>query len=402
MWINIQMLIILVIALTNCASLINGFEINNNPFQGRNLASCASYLTCADWEAASGCTGIKNKCADDPGNAIKMEDFNQTESYVYCNDLPPEGKISLSSSESKKYTLNHLAPASSTNNPVCQWQFSVSGKSAVTLVMKRSQGNYEDLYIYVKRSGSQGYYTSKDFSYCKGKEHKLIISDAEFIMVKTKLLSDSINYSIDVEQEAESGTNNMLLYLLVAIAILLLALCFSICLICCLIRMRRKRKQKNTKGKKKSRGLSQNNEKLIGDTMSNMWHGEFHQMNKKLSKSARKYKDTTCVICQEPFKKKDKIHITNECSHTFHSKCLKQWFENIDPIKKLICPHWNMTISDGSGKPGTQDFSLANMDSMSQLHRTKGEHGMAYEPKDKKDKKEKKDKKDKKDKKPKK
>lgn len=330
-----------------------------------------------------------------------METFNQADSYIYCNELPSEGNISLASSESKKFTLNHLAPASSTNNPLCQWQFSVSGKSAVTLLIKRSLGNFEDLYIYVKKADSQGYYTSKDFSYCKGKEHKLIISDAEFIMVRTKLLSDSINYSIDVEQEEESGTSNILLYLLIPIVVLLIALCFSICLIWCLIRRRRNSK-KNSKGKKKSRGLSKNNEKLIGDTMSNMWHGEFHQMNKKLSKSARKYKDTTCVVCQEAFKKKDKIHVTNECSHAFHTKCLKQWFENIDANKKLICPHCNMTISDGNGKPVTQDFSLANFDSLSQLQRTRGEHGMAYEPKgikDKKDKKEKKDKKDKKEKK---
>lgn len=42
------MLTVLVLALTTFTTPAKGFDINNSLFQGRQLADCASYLTCAD------------------------------------------------------------------------------------------------------------------------------------------------------------------------------------------------------------------------------------------------------------------------------------------------------------------------------------------------------------------
>ncbi|EFC41598.1 predicted protein [Naegleria gruberi] len=45
------------------------------------------------------------------------------------------------------------------------------------------------------------------------------------------------------------------------------------------------------------------------------------------------YKDESCPICGEEYKKGDQCHKLEDCNHFFHIKCLKLWFE-----KHNTCP----------------------------------------------------------------
>ena len=45
---------------------------------------------------------------------------------------------------------------------------------------------------------------------------------------------------------------------------------------------------------------------------------------------------TECIICLEPFHKKDNISIINKCGHYYHTKCLCLWFK-----RKKSCPLCN-------------------------------------------------------------
>lgn len=50
----------------------------------------------------------------------------------------------------------------------------------------------------------------------------------------------------------------------------------------------------------------------------------------------------TCVICMEDFKISEEI-INTPCLHTYHSNCLKQWFETKDIC---VCPVCKTQINE--------------------------------------------------------
>ena len=53
------------------------------------------------------------------------------------------------------------------------------------------------------------------------------------------------------------------------------------------------------------------------------------------------YSQIKCIIWLDKFQDSDQIHITNEWTHAFHSKCLQKWYENTELTKNLTCPLWN-------------------------------------------------------------
>lgn len=48
------------------------------------------------------------------------------------------------------------------------------------------------------------------------------------------------------------------------------------------------------------------------------------------------FNNNECIICLEPFLKKDNISIINKCGHYYHAKCLSLWFK-----RKESCPLCN-------------------------------------------------------------
>ncbi len=58
--------------------------------------------------------------------------------------------------------------------------------------------------------------------------------------------------------------------------------------------------------------------------------------NYKIKKNFNNFNDNECIICLEPFLKKDKLSIINKCGHYYHAKCLDLWFK-----RKESCPLCN-------------------------------------------------------------
>jgi len=92
-----------------------------------------------------------------------------------------------------------------------------------------------------------------------------------------------------------------------------------------------------------------------------MRSGKFSQMNLK-------YEEDACVIWLENFVYDSEVHITNECSHVFHSKWINTWFYNIHWNCNLTCPHWTSAIKPDSPKPELNTIHASDICSQSHLN----------------------------------
>jgi len=68
--------------------------------------------------------------------------------------------------------------------------------------------------------------------------------------------------------------------------------------------------------------------------IKNMKHWNYARMDFK-------YQEDQWIIWLENYEHYAELCITNECSHSFHTKCLKEWYLNTDPSQPFRCPHCN-------------------------------------------------------------
>lgn len=85
------------------------------------------------------------------------------------------------------------------------------------------------------------------------------------------------------------------------------------------------------------------------------------QINSEYKTINPKYAQDSWIVCLDDFASDSQVTVTNECSHVFHTTCLKEWYDNTDPAKDLTCPHWS-TVNTKDSSP--QDENKPNDNSM--------------------------------------
>lgn len=90
-----------------------------------------------------------------------------------------------------------------------------------------------------------------------------------------------------------------------------------------------------------------------------------------------KYHEQKWVIWMENFESYSYVAITNECSHWFHKKCLKEWFRNSEPGHVLRWPLWN-TINRQIVRSKADKASSNNIETA--VHVDQDRHSMYISP----------------------
>ena len=150
------------------------------------------------------------------------------------------------------------------------------------------------------------------------------LKDITSIFIKVKRLSSSSNYIVKITQ-VDNGSNDKILWpIMIGIGVMLvvfiiIAIIAIVIIVWCFTK---------SKPYKEIYTVKDFNSKYVNQTLEKMKSGEFKNFNPK-------YKQDKCIICLENYNENDKVHITNECNHIFHSSCLKIWYSNISSSNLL-------------------------------------------------------------------
>ncbi|CAI2385348.1 unnamed protein product [Moneuplotes crassus] len=147
--------------------------------------------------------------------------------------------------------------------------------------------------------------------------------------------SDSI--SSNGQNKFITGSESFIysMYALIFLGAFLLVI-FLIMLFYLIRRQCRKRKQRRRMQMRHDEMLTHRSKQKfrVKKILDEMKHCQYHQLEIK-------FNEESCIICLEKYKKYSEVCITNECTHSFHRKCLYEWYLTTDPTHPFRCPHCN-------------------------------------------------------------
>lgn len=301
----------------------------------RDLVNWSSFTTWGSWKTQSGCSFVNGLCTNDPRLKINSDPYEQKTQYLHWVNAVASGYITLNDSNEETLSMRHKPTALVGQNSLWEWKVSLTDYHDVVLNLYRNFMNYEDIVVVAYTEDGSQQFTSKELSDCVSDTMDLYIKSVKYIQIRVNKLSSLSNYSIELHKVSrKSETNSALLLAIILTSILLCIVTTTTCLILYAAREWLKDRRRVVEQRRTLQEMMQNRAKNIEETMNNMKHGQFQYFENK-------YHEDNWVICLESFKPDSEIHITNECSHVYHSSCLKEWYENIDAKKDLKCPHCN-------------------------------------------------------------
>ena len=272
--------------------------------------------------------------------------FNQGYSqndYIYWEGGTSNGRIDLREQNNVRYTIAFESNAPV--NTVWQWSFRVDTQSEISIKVNRDQDNYENIAMRIYPDSSNNITLSnKDWTKCDNQELFYRNDDLYRVTIRAMLLNTQSTFSATVTQEDPNNFALINLILLVLLVTLIACMtCFWFCILGTHCRMKLIQRHDRMMYMRRVQVLHDNKDIRIRDTMRNMRQGEYQFIKTK-------YEQNSCVICLEDFVPEDVIHITNECNHAFHTKCLKEWYDSIRVTNDLTCPHCS-TVNTKDSKP---------------------------------------------------
>ena len=102
---------------------------------------------------------------------------------------------------------------------LCEWKIKTDAKFRHNLLVSRDPGNYEDLYVEIKKADKIEIYTSKHFSDCSSTLFELDFKGATFVVIRANIMDDKSRYALTL-----SKTTNLIdipLYIMILVPILL-------------------------------------------------------------------------------------------------------------------------------------------------------------------------------------
>jgi len=306
----------------------------------RDLALWNSYATCSDCKNDKTCTFLNGDCINDTGNSISSESYNQETEYKYWANAISDGIIKLFNIDNMSLDLYALSGASKDNHSLWEWKIYPYNNIDMYIELERDSNNYEDIYVYTIEDKENKEYTSKDFSSCSSNTIKMKFSPTSFVRIRAKILSDLSNYRMRVYHINDN--TKITLIGIVLIICSSFCICFLLACFSCFVIWQYKSymKMRTDRRLRRENYLKRLNSKgqRITDTMKHMKNDIFKNIDTK-------YNQDSWVICLEKFEEEWNVHVTNECLHVFHSKCLHEWYDNMPVLKDLCCPHWNTVNS---------------------------------------------------------
>ena len=321
----------------------------------RSLSTWSSNNECGTCNSQPTCAFLNGVCIEDPGSAVRYEKYDQSIDYEYCKNAVPSGSILLDSKDGQLVKFGHLSTASVENHSLWEWKLSFEGSQSVSIEIERSSNSYEDIYLYTYSEGKSKHYKNKDLSSCKDGRIKMDLESTSYMILRVKLLSKSSNYSIVVHQSPVESFFKTWMLFLIPVAFIMISCTIISSIIACWVKDKIRNKRELVRLRDHFLAWAKIKPMKISEIMKNMKNGQFEEYNSR-------YQETSWVVCLEDFQSEDLVHITNECSHTFHSSWIKEWFDNINPTKDMTCPHWNTVLSEKSSPSEDLDPNFKSLE----------------------------------------
>ena len=279
-------------------------------------------------------------------------DTYPTSESKYWNSYSSSGELKIANS-SDSLSLSFLSGVSYKDHPTCYWSIYNPSLSQITLNIKRSPSNYEDVYIVYLYNSIYYYLSTKEIARCSSDSVTYILRDIERFTVKVKRLSSLSDYSININNPVENSSQQtdytilIIIFSVLGFLIILLIVMFPI------LWLWSKREERILREKLR---YCPPNIKYVDETLGKMTSCPFKHWEPK-------YRQDTWVVWLELFTPESQINITNEWNHIFHSECLRTWFMNIRGDKKLTWPHCSTENS-----PKSQPLESCEFPSIASFH----------------------------------
>lgn len=340
--------IILVLLLLEYAIAVTGVDRGAKfDIFKRNLASWSSHSTCTSCNSDSSWEFSKGVCSNSPASTISSSNFNQIVDYKYCENAHRSGYIDLTGAGNKELKMSSLVTRDVSAHPLWEWNIKTDSKFKHKLIVKRDPQNYEDLHIKIMKNDKSEIYTSKNFSNCTASSYELDIGGATFVVIKAYQLDDKSRYTITLKKNTNALVIPLFILILIPILLGLIVIITILAITYFWIKAKIRKKRRREQQYEQERRNREKRDSRIIEAMENMKHGLIVNM-------PHKYQQTNCIIClenfksTEPFDHTSEVHVTNECSHIFHTNWLAEWFATINPKKDLTWPLWNTVITNTS------------------------------------------------------
>ena len=230
--------------------------------------------------------------------------------------------------------LGHTSDSPINNaQSLCEWKFVMEAFDNIKITIKKNPANYENLYIYGMTLNGSKYLYLDDLSIWEDDNIEIEFKKIKYLSIRTDKLSSTSSYSILVERVyvSEDIMTSIFVSIILGIVMFIFAtVTFILLFLSCKQWLRERRMRIESQNAR--RRFADNKIQWIDDTMASMTHGVYINL-------VQKFKQENWVICLEDFQNDSEIWITKECSHTFHSSCLREWYMTIQADNELSCPH---------------------------------------------------------------
>ena len=301
----------------------------------RSLDSWSSYTSCDSCFKDSSWVFLNSSWVSTSTSTVSSDSYLSSES-MYCNNYSSSGELTIRNS-TDPLSLSQVSGVSYTDHPTCYWSISNPSLSQISFNIQRSPSNFEDIYIIYLYNSQYYFLSTKQIASWSSASFKFTLNNISNLTIKVKRLNAKSDYSININTSADGNgaqTNYTIAIIIASLVFsMIIALVIFIGIVYCYLRWYRRRLQilRNTP-------ISA---KYIDETLGKMITCLFRNWEPK-------YKQESWIIWLENFEQVSQIHITNECSHLFHSDWLKTWYSNKRGDQKLTWPHWSTENSPNS------------------------------------------------------
>ena len=312
----------------------------------RELNTWSSITSCSLCEQDSSWTWLNSTCAENTINSISRETYTQSSDYAYCMNAVSSGRITLSDLPDRTLEVGFYSNAST--GQLWEWEARIDDKFTTRVILSRNVNSNEDLNLYLFTSPFTGtLYTNRGLTDWSTTTYTIEMDNVEFLRLRAKLYSATIFNTFNARiQEVEKENDSTLIGVLLIIGLVLIfswTVCACFCIITTHYRMKYQQHTERQRERLRIQRLINSRFERVTKTMKNMKSGKYIDLKTK-------YGQNSCVVCLEDFEPDSSIHVTNECQHAFHTSCLKEWYQSIDPTKDLACPHCN-TVNTNENNP---------------------------------------------------
>ena len=332
--------------------LLQNNNFNKDKIIARELTTWNSILNWNECNDDSLWNWLNSRCVPVNSNPIAYrQDF--TYNHRNCVNSVESGWIDLIGQPDHNISIGF--ESGSSNGARCQWEFDTNERYVTKIVVNRNIANYEDLSVDLYTSTSDSaLYDNKNLSAWSSTTHIIEMEGVGFVRIRAKLYStaDSGSFNATISQYEKEESDDILLEILLLIGLVLAFSCTTWACICVITVHLRIKYQNNRQRQRQllfAQRLIEDSFVRVDDTMKKMNNGKF-------SSFQTRYSQDSCVICLEEYEPDSCIHVTNECSHVFHTSCLKEWYDSIEIDKDLVCPHCN-TVNTKDSFPSKESHT---------------------------------------------